>query len=205
MAVRSGGVAIAAGAEDRIDLVVSYQKSPCLSGRFEPSHQLFAFSCWPMRAFDPVVQTLVRPVVNFRRNIPDRLEIAPQLVRYHDTGLAEPVDQPRQKSPFCFGVPARLYKDIQRVAVRIYRPPEPNLHAIDRDDNFIQVPFVSSCKPVASDAISEMPAKPVHPFAHCLAADDNTAFGQQILEVGRAEREAMIGPYGKATTSRRKR
>ena len=101
-----------------------------------------------------------------------------------------------QKSPCCFSVSARLPKNIQHVSVRIYGPPEPNLHATDRDDDLIQVPFASNRRPVASDAIGEMPAKPVHPFAHCLAADDNTAFGQQILDIGRAEREAMTSQTG---------
>ena len=57
------------------------------------------------------------------------------------------------------------------------------------------MPFVGSGGTVTLDAIGEMPAKPVHPFAHGFPADGYTAFSQQILDVRRAKREAMIGPY----------
>ncbi|GLQ29185.1 hypothetical protein GCM10007927_39880 [Sulfitobacter pacificus] len=58
------------------------------------------------------------------------------------------------------------------------------------------MPFVCSGGAVTLDAIGEMPAKSIHPFAHGFPADGYIAFSQQILDVRRAEREAMIGPYG---------
>jgi hypothetical protein len=39
-----------------------------------------------------------------------------------------------------------------------------------------------------------MRAKPVDPEANGFAADDNAAFGQQILDIRRAQRKTMIGP-----------
>ncbi len=58
------------------------------------------------------------------------------------------------------------------------------------------MPFVCNGGTVTLDALGEMSAKSVHPFAHGFPADGYTAFSQKILHIRRAERETMIGPDG---------
>lgn len=41
----------------------------------------------------------------------------------------------------------------------------------------------------------EMATKAVHPFSDRLSADRHTPFGEQILDIGRAECEAVVDPY----------
>ena len=64
-----------AGEKDDVDLVMGSQKSLCLSGRFESPHQFLSFAGWLMGTFDTVVEPLVRPMISFRRNSPDRFDI----------------------------------------------------------------------------------------------------------------------------------
>lgn len=186
-----------AGTKDRVDLIMGGQKSLCLSGRFEPPHQLLSFAGRSMRSFDAVVEPFVRPKISFRRKSPDRLDVTAQFDRHDDTRFAKAGDQPRKETLGDFGISARLNKDIQHVPVRIDRPLQPLLHAVDRNDDFVQMPIVGSGGTVMLDAIGKMPTKPVRPFAHGFPADGYTAFSQQILDARRAEREAMIGQYGK--------
>lgn len=54
------------------------------------------------------------------------------------------------------------------------------------------MPFVDRNRPVAFDAIGKMATKTVHPFPDRLAADHHPSLGEQVLNIGRAEREAMI-------------
>ena len=147
-----------------------------------------------MRSFDPVVQALVCSMIRAGRKIPDGLEIATQLVRYHDTGFAEPVDQLCQKSPCFLGVPLRLNKNIQHVAARVDRPPEPVFSAYDRDDHLIQVPFSACGRSVAPDATGEVDPKTVYPFPDRFPADHHAPIGENIFDIRRAEREAMVDP-----------
>ncbi|SHL94323.1 hypothetical protein SAMN05444398_107180 [Roseovarius pacificus] len=117
----------------------------------------------------------------------ERFDIASQLVRHDDTRFAKAGYQPSEETLCCLGVSPWLHWDVQNVAVRIHCSPKPYLHTVDREDNFVQVPFIGSGGTVALDAIGEMPAKPVYPFAHGFPADRNDALGQQILDIRRAE------------------
>lgn len=54
------------------------------------------------------------------------------------------------------------------------------------------MPFADRAGPVAPNPIGEVVAKAVDPLTNGFAADDHTAFGQKILDIGRAEDEPMI-------------
>ena len=119
-----------------------------------------------------------------------------QLVRDDDTGFTEPVDQPCQKTSCSIGASLWLNENIKDVAVRVDRPPKPVFSAVDWDDDLIQVPFVARDRSVAPDAIGKVTAKAVHPFSDRFPADRHTPIGEKILDIRRAEREAMIDPDG---------
>src|SRR5690606_38978372 len=94
------------------------------------------------------------------------------------------------------GIPAGLHEDIERVAIGVNRPPEPVLPATNWNDDLVQMPLVRRRGPVTPDTIGEMRAKPVDPQPDGFAADDHAALCQKVLDVGRAQSEAMIGPDG---------
>ncbi|GGC09262.1 hypothetical protein GCM10011363_27360 [Marivita lacus] len=119
----------------------------------------------------PGVKALVRAMIRGRCEIPDQFEIAPQLVRDHDTGFTRPVGQPCEETCRSFGVALWLNETIKHVTVRVYRPPEPVFSAVDRDDDLIQMPFVDRGRSVAPDTIGKMAAKTVHPFPDWFPSD----------------------------------
>ena len=68
------------------------------------------------------------------------------------------------------------------------------VHTVDRDDDLVDVLLVGSAGSIASDASGELRAEAVHPQPDRLPADDDAPLGQQVFDVGRAQREAMAGP-----------
>lgn len=56
------------------------------------------------------------------------------------------------------------------------------------------MPFVGRRRPIAFDTIGEMATKSVHPFPDRLPADRHTLFGEQVLDICCAEREAVVDP-----------
>ena len=134
------------------------------------------------------------PVIGVRRLMGNRLDVAAQLVRDDDARLAKLRDQPCQKTLGSLGVAAALDKNVEHVVVSIDRPPEPVLHPIHRDHNLIQMPFVIRSGTVPPDAGRKMGPKAVDPEPDRFATHDHATLGKQILDVRRAQREAMVRP-----------
>ena len=55
-------------------------------------------------------------------------------------------------------------------------------------------PFVVGARTIAPDAICEMWTKAIDPQPDRFPADNHTALGQQVFDVGRAHCEAMVSP-----------
>lgn len=186
--------AVAAGAENDIDLVVGGEEPLRLARRLEPPHQLFAFPGWPMGAFNAIVQSRVRPVVRVRGEITDRHDIAAQFVCDYTAWIAETGHQPFHETSSRFDVSMRLSENVQNVTVCINCSPEAEFHASDRHDNFVQVPFVRRCRAVTSNTIRKVVSKSVHPLPDSLPTDDHSAFRQKVFNIRRAQAEVMVGP-----------
>ena len=80
------------------------------------------------------------------------------------------------------------------IAVSIDRPPEPELHPVDRYDDLVDVPLVAGCRSVTLSAAGEMAPEAVDPLPHSLPADNHTALSQEVLDITGAEREPILGP-----------
>jgi len=90
-----------------------------------------------MTSFDPVVKALVGSVIGALSLLGDRPDVAAQLVGDDDSWLAELSDQPCQKSLGGFGIAACLHKNVESITVAIDGPPEPVLHAVDRERDLV--------------------------------------------------------------------
>ena len=172
------------------------QKSLRLPGRFEPARELLSLPGRSVRAFNAVVEPFVSAVVSLRGQLTDRFDIAAQLIRDDNAGLAKTGDQSSKEALSRFGVSPWLHQNVEHIPVPVNRPPQPHLHAIDRDHDFIKVPLVRRRRPVTLNTTGEMLTKPVHPFAYGFPADDYASFGKQVLNIRRAEREPVIDPHG---------
>lgn len=133
-------------------------------------------------------------MISARHKVADRLDVTAQPVGDHDSRRAMPVYRPLQEPAGGLRITLLLHENVEHVPIRVYCPPETELHAIDRNNDFIQVPFITGARPVAFDAIGEMAAKPVHPVPDGFPDDHHATFGQKILDIRRAERKTMIRP-----------
>jgi hypothetical protein len=66
----------------------------------------------------------------------------------------------------------------------------------NRDNDLIQMPFFIWARTIAPDAICKMWTKAIDPRPDCFPADNHTALGQQVFDVGRAYCDAMVSPNG---------
>lgn len=124
----------------------------------------------------------------------DQLYIAAQLVRDYHTWTAELSDQAGQKALCGFGIASRLHQDVECVPIGVHRLPQPVLHAIDRDQDLVQVPLVVWARSIPANTSSKMCAEPVDPKADGFAADDDALLRQQVLDICLAEHKAMVSP-----------
>ena len=138
------------------------QVSDCRKDRCEPLqacrrpkalHHPLLLSQREMRILCPVVQALVRPVLNPWHDLASSSSIGGQLVgddalRCHSLLL----HQPGQQALGCFGVAAALNDLIKHVSVLVDSPPEPVFPAGDADNYFIQMPNVSRVWRLAAEA-----------------------------------------------------
>ena len=128
---------------------------------FESAKYFLSFTRRPVRHFDRIVQTLVGAMIRARCQFTDGLDVTAQLVGDHDPWFAEQGDQSLEE-PLCgLCVSACLHENIEHVAICVDRAPQPMFLAVDRDDNFIEVPLVVGSRTVPTDALSEVLTKAV--------------------------------------------
>ena len=147
--------AVTARAEDIVDLVMCGEEELRLPWRLEPPHDLLLSSCWPMTAFDAVVEPFVSTVISVRCLMRDWLNVAAHFVCDGDLGVAKLSDQPCHEALGGLGIAAALDKDVEHMAVGIYCAPQPMHHAVDRDHNLIKMQLVVQSQPVPSNTVSK--------------------------------------------------
>ena len=133
-------------------------------------------------------------MIGTRHQLGNLLDGTAQPVGNDDARRAKARDQPDQKAPCRLGVSAWLNKDVQHVAIGINRTPEPVLFSVDRNHGLIKVPFVVRPWPVAPNAGGKMHAKTIDPEPDRFAADQDTARGQNILDIRRAQGKPVVQP-----------
>ena len=87
-----------------------------------------------------------------------------------------------------------MHEDVENFAVAVHGAPQPVLHAVDHDHHLVQVPFVGGPRARSADPFRDMRPEFPHPCPDRLIAHHDTAFGQQILDITQAKREAIIRP-----------
>lgn len=141
----------------------------------------------------------MRPVIRTTCQVADRLDVATQFVRDDNARLAKATNQALQKTLGRLCVTVLVNQYIKDTPIGVDGPPKPELLSIDRDDHFIEMPFVCCFRPVATNAIREMASKTVDPEPDGLARHNDTAFCKQIFDICRTQREAVIRPLARQT------
>ena len=75
----------------------------------------------------------------------------------------------------------------------IDRAPQPVFHAVDRDDDFIKMPFaIELTSRSAVDVPRILLPELLHPSTDRLVGDDDPAFHQQVFNHAQAERKPKV-------------
>ncbi len=106
-----------------------------------------------MRSFGPIVQPLVLAMFDPGGDLGFGRSVGTELVGDQHSWLAPPPEQLSKEAFGCACVPTRLDQDIQHIAIGVDRPPEPVLFALDRDHDFVEMPFVRRAGPLAGSAL----------------------------------------------------
>ncbi len=121
------------------------------------------FSALPSGTVSCQIVNCADPVVGLRCQGANGLDVAAQLVRYHEPWLTKLSDQSFAKPLGRICTSPDLNKDIKYVAVRVDGLTQPMLLAADRDENLVHVPFVVRLGTIAPDVGSKMRDETIDP------------------------------------------
>src|SRR3984957_3808552 len=147
-----------------------------------------------MRVLRPIVHALVLAMLHGKAHLRPCGAVGTELVRDHDAGrrgcrLQELCHEPLRRA----AVSAALDEDVEDKAILIDGAPEPMLLARDRDEDFVQMPFVAARGSPLADLISEPLAELLSPLAHGLVGHANPA-GQYLLDHAQAQGKPEVEP-----------
>ncbi len=151
-----------------------------------------------MRVLRPIVQSLVRAMLDAGHDLPLRRAIGAQLVGDHHTRrTALPFQDLAHQTFRSLGIAATLHQHVENKAVLIDGPPKPVFLSTNGDDNLIKIPFVA--EPAGRsppDIIGKVSTEFLSPKSNGLMRDDDATRCQQILDHPQAQRKPEIEPNG---------
>jgi hypothetical protein len=196
-AVIGGREQVPSGSEVRADDSVYLDETLGVPGGLEPPHALFPLPRWLMGVLGPVVQVPVLPVSNAGHYDPFRGGIAAQFVgndyaRTPPRGPQQLAEEPHCREAVALG----LHKNIDNNAVLIHGSPEIMPHAIDVEEDFVQMPFVAGTGTPFPQAGDIQVAELLAPAPDRFIADQYSARGHRFFHVPEAHRKTVVEPNG---------
>ena len=94
----------------------------------------------------------------------------------------------------CRTVASRLIEDVDGITILIHGPPQRLPFTVDGDENIVQKSGISepTLSPFQTPDILESELRA--PLANALAGNDNSWFGEQILDTPEAQPELVVEP-----------
>ena len=181
--------------EVTVDERMSGEKVLRLFGRFEPLHLPLSSSRRPMRVLCPIVQISALSVLDARKQLTPSDTITPQLVGHdHSWDVLQTLQKPPEEALRGVAIAPSLNQDVEHNTILIDRAPKVLLHALDPDEDFVQVPLVPWPRALAAQAVGETRTEFLAPASHRLVGDDNAALSQEQLNIPQAEAEHVVQP-----------
>jgi len=91
----------------------------------------------------PIVQSLVRTVLNAGHDLPLCSVVGPKLISdYHSRRSALPLQELTHQTVGRLGITTTLHQNFQHKTILIDSTPEPVLLAADRNDGLVEVPLI---------------------------------------------------------------
>ena len=120
------------------------QKTLRMPGRFEPLHVVLVLARRSIRMLAAVVERATLPVCHAGQYLTLRRAVAFEFVcDDHPSNVLTALEELAEELLGGLLVPSPLHQDVEHYAVLIHRPPQIVPLLVDRDEYFIQVPFVA--------------------------------------------------------------
>src|SRR5271157_576650 len=141
-----------------------------------------------MRILRPIVQALVLAMFHAKAHLRSRSAVRTELVcdhhaRRRDGGFQKLLHEPLRSAR----VSSALDQDVEHEAILIDGAPQPMLLARDRDNDFVQMPFVAASGRALADLLGEPIAEFLPPLAHGLVCYANPTRRQHFLDHAKAQ------------------
>ena len=150
-----------------------------------------------MRILSTVIQISARSVADIGQDLAMRDTVTAQAVGDEPPRLVlQPVQQSLEEPLRRRCIASALHQNIQHDPVLVHRTPQVMQHAVDPDEDLVQVPLVARPGPAALERGGKRPAEAQAPGADALVADHYAALGQDRLDLAQAQAEAVVEPYG---------
>jgi hypothetical protein len=151
-----------------------------------------------MRVFSAIVQPLVPTMLTVRQCSANRGRVTGKLVGDHDPRLGTrlPVKHTTQEALGGYLIAPLLDQDVQNDSVLVNGSPQPVTFATDLQRNFVQVPLVARSHSSSTQLCRKCGSELGAPLSNGLVADDDPAFGEEILNVTKARDESELQPDG---------
>src|SRR5438552_17349849 len=95
-------------------------------------------------------------------------------------------------------ITARLNQDVDHVAVLIHGTPEILLLAVDSNEDLVQVPSIAEAALTPPQFSGIVRTELLTPESNRFIRDDDSAFGEKVLDVTEDQAETMVNPDGLA-------
>jgi hypothetical protein len=134
-------------------------------------------------------------MLDAKADLHPRSAIRTELVRDHDARRCDRRFQELPHEPLRrAGVSAALDQNVENEAILIDGASKPVLLAPNRDDDFIQMPFVAACRSPLAQLVGEVFAELLSPAAHSLVGHANSTRREYLLDHTEAERKSEVEP-----------
>src|SRR5258708_6083879 len=122
----------------------------------------------------------------------------------HARNVLQPFQQFTEKSLGGLCVASALHQDIKHVAVLIHGSPEIVLLTANREDDLVQVPFVTTTMATTTQLIGVGLPECETPLPNGFIRHDDASLCQKLFNIAKAQRKAEIEPDSVTDDFRRK-
>ncbi len=170
----------------------------------ESDHTPLALAGGLVGILGTIVEIAVLPMLDTGQELPLGRPIARQFV-----GDNDPRDVPQALEEFpkellrSHLIPPALYEDVEHMAVLVDRPPQIMASPVDREEDFIHIPFVARPGPSAPQCIRIRLPELLAPIPYRFIGQRDAAFGHEFFDVPITQAKAKVEPDTMANDLRR--
>ena len=150
-----------------------------------------------MRILSTIVQIPARAVTDIGQDLTMRGTVAAQAIGDEAARLVlQPVQQSFEKPLRRRCIPPTLHQNVQHNPVLVHCAPQIMQHAVNPDEDLVEVLRVSRFGSPPSEPPGEVRTKLPAPVPDALVGHDHASFGEDQLDVPQTEAEDVIQPDG---------